>query len=135
MTYVANVSGDVNTELKQKEIIEFNNQFTKYAGRVKGYNDKANAISLQEFATICNLTREWNAKNPSDKVSIVIKEGIKKEVLQKYVREGSKQPLEELLSDLDIYRYYIEFKSQNIHYNSETGRIDQISLKMLQNTT
>jgi len=140
MTYVANVSGGINAELKQKEILEFNSRFEGYANKEKGYLDIKNAISLQEFASICNMVRQWNSGNPSDKVEITIDNGRHKELLRKYANSDSKEPLEDLFTKINkeyggIENYYFEFTSQNIHYRNETGRVDQISLKMLQKPT
>lgn len=137
MTYVANASGRVNNELKQKEILEFNSQFEGYANKKPGYLNIDNAISIKEFASLCNLVREWNNNNPSDQVEINTKtrDGIN---LEKYTKSGSKEELETLITELNkgltyndkLKVYYFTFKAENITYSNQTGRIKGIYLEL-----
>lgn len=150
MTYVANISGNINSELSQREILEFNAGFEGYASKEQGYLGIKNAISMQEFATICNLSREWNRTNPTDKIKITVtstggggKQTVGREIVNKvnndYMYIDSNKPLEDLFVDLSGYgaleTFYFEFEIRNIGYNNETGRVEQISLNMLQKTT
>ena len=79
MYYVASVSSQVNDTMREKQISEFNAQFEGYANRsaksgtIKegvGYKGIANAISVQEFATLYNLASEWNKNNESEKIEM-----------------------------------------------------------------
>lgn len=54
-----------------------------------------------------------------------------------YSNADSNRPLEELMTELNsagvnILDYYFEFLNSNIHYNADTGRVDQITLRMMQ---
>ena len=128
MNYVAGISQDVENNMKQKDILEFNSQFEGYADKridEGAYLNIPNAISVQEFVTICNLKRNWNKNNPSDIITIVINHYTTPNISE-YVNNDNK-PLEKFLYDLyKEKQYYFIFKSESIEYNEETGRIDKI---------
>ena len=136
MTYISNVSNDVNNNMRARQISEFNAQFEGYANRTTetGYKNITNAISLQEFATIYNLATEWNINNDSDKIEIRCQgtEGFSK--FDSGMPEATRKTIEEFLSDLDrsgeITRYYVIFNIPQDGYTNENGRISKLNFSL-----
>ena len=137
MTYIRGISSDVNDNMKQKDILEFNAQFEQYANR----KDKANiyeenAISIQDFATLCNLVRDWNRRNLSDIIEINVNQkagvstNIKKYLPNPKNPEEAEAKIEEFIANLvNAEKYYFIFKADNIKYENH-GRISYISMDM-----
>lgn len=97
-----------------------------------GYLNEKNAISMQEFITICNLIRDWNQRIPADMVKINVIERVPVNI-KMYLQDTSK-PLEELLTNLENQElYYLTFQSKDIVYNN-TGRISEITMVIRRKT-
>lgn len=129
ISYVSNASKEMKENMKQKEILEFNAQFEAYSGKENGYLNIKNAISIQEFSGLCNLVRDWNKRYPQDKIDIDIIERTSVSI-KPYLKDSTK-PLEELLTQIkEPDLYYFIFKSEDIEYNNENGRICNITMTM-----
>ncbi len=133
MSYVARTSAKVNEQVKQEDIQEFNAQFSGFAdsGQDGYYYDPLNpktlnSISVQDFATMYNLTKTWNIQNPSDKIQIELKSDKgamasigSKTTLRNYIA-GYTKTAEEILADYfdgTPEKYYFTFASEEITYN------------------
>lgn len=134
MSYVANSSEEINENLKRKEMAEFNAQFEVYANKEPGYLEIKNAISVQEFATLCNLVRQWNSENLSDIIELIVNSGPEKNKIQEYAKQNSREALEDLFEYLNcrggMQNYYFLLEATDMGYSDETGRVNRIKLEV-----
>ena len=119
----------MNDELEKVDMEEFNEQFERYSDRRIGYLGEPNAISMQEFATILNSTREWNEYTDTDKITINVIQHTSLNI-RPYLKDST-LPIEKLLSEItEPEKYYFTFKSENIKYETDFGRIKEITMDM-----
>lgn len=125
-TYVAGVSMDVDEKMRQHEITEFNAQFLGYA---KG------RITVQEFAGLYNLAKDWSERNPSDVVTINVSaksgSGVNSSTLRNFINNPNKS-MEDFLTDFlnnNTEAYYFEFNVSDVSYNSD-GRVSELRLSL-----
>ena len=135
-TAISGISSDINDEMHRKDILEFNAKFEGFANRRNGYLGIENAISVQDVATLCNLTRDWNKNNEDDQVTVTIVNRATTpnyNIFMSYISKdgvNSKKPLD----NLDKY-YFIcstviqDTDTQGIKYRNDGGRISEIRLR------
>ncbi len=145
-TAISGVSSDINDEMHRKDILEFNAKFEGFANRRNGYLGIENAISVQDVATLCNLTRDWNKNNEDDQVTVTIVNRATTpnyNIFMSYISKdgvNSKKPLDNLLTTLaldgDLDKYYFicstviqDTDTQGIKYGNDGGRISEIRLR------
>lgn len=88
ITTFSSTSHEISETERRQEVERFNAQFEKFASKNEkfeikkedgtkeyvyaGYLGIKNAISIQDFASLCNLTAEWNKNNPNEKIKITL---------------------------------------------------------------
>lgn len=133
LTYASDTAKKVKENKDQEKINIFNVSISGYADRdeKQGYLGIKNAISAQEFATLINLTRDWNDNNPSEIIDVEIK-GDSTIYLNLNKSLEDRKTLESIFNELNkkhpLENYYFEFSSQNIEYSKYDGRINKIKL-------
>ncbi len=141
MNFIANSSQTASENIRQKEVQKLNAKILAYANKgASGYLEIENAISVQEFATLCNLKKDWNNKNQGDLITIKLTSDnavlIKNKIVRYYLPDDSENSIEELFMEMneieDLELYYFTFSSEgnNIKYENTGGRISEITLKM-----
>lgn len=145
-TVISGISSEVNDNMHRKDILEFNAKFEGFANRRNGYLGIENAISVQDVATLCNLTRDWNKNNEDDQITVTIVNRATTpnyNIFMSYLSKdgaNSNEPLENLLTTLalqgDLEKCYFicasviqDADSQGIKYENEGGRISEIRLR------
>ena len=127
--YIPGVSHSMNEELNKSQMQEFNAKYEGYADRSYGYMGLRNAISMQEFITILNSIREWNAGTDNEKINLRVINHTRINI-DVYINNPNMQ-LEKLLSETENpERYYFTFKTEDIQYETNFGRIREIKMEM-----
>lgn len=121
VSYIGSVSSETSNTINKHKITEFNAQFEGYANREEG-------LSVQEFATLYNLVKNWNKNNESDIIEIKFGTnagGITSVPgsgdIRNYLKDD-KHTMEDLLSVFFKNKqeeYYFEFTTADMKHDNE----------------
>lgn len=122
-TYVFNIFGtfakDQEEELYNKQIGEFNAQFTKY--------ETMEEINIHDIITLANYAKDYNEANGitdnSDKAYIKVNIQAKQNNIEKLDTSNKNSLIEEAISNK--YKYLLV----SISYNDNTGRVNNITFR------
>lgn len=122
-TYVFNIFGtfakDQEEELYNKQIGEFNAQFTKY--------ETMEEINIHDIITLANYAKDYNEANGvidnSDKAYIKVNIQAKQNNIEKLDTSNKNSLIEEAISNK--YKYLLV----SIGYNDTTGRVNNITFR------
>lgn len=122
-TYVFNIFGtfakDQEEELYNKQIGEFNAQFTKY--------ETMEEINIHDIITLANYAKDYNEANGiidnSDKAYIKVNIQAKQNNIEKLDTSNKNSLIEEAISNK--YKYLLV----SISYNDITGRVNNITFR------
>lgn len=114
---VGTFSDEVNTNIQNKVIYEFNAQFEIY--------NKRKDLTAQDIVTIINLANDYNKKVEDENLSIKVYDDFNR------IDKSTTKELYEFIKENSIDNRNTKFECLRIEYDTNTKRVNKIYIKKL----